>query len=65
MVTERVREPEPQQITAEEGRRLIDERARRFLGVSGVVFEEMLQAGELSLDDDRVARVAMLLPLGR
>ena len=52
-------------VTAEEGRRLIDERAQRFLGMSGEEFRRRFEAGELDPDNDNVLRVAMLLPLAR
>jgi hypothetical protein len=58
-------EPEPKILMVEEGRRLIDERARRFLNMSGEEFRRRYEAGELDPDNANVLRVAMLLPLGR
>ncbi len=60
-----VEEPEPRELTAEQGVALIDARARRFLSMSGEEFARAWEAGELDRDDDDVLRVAMLLPLGR
>lgn len=57
--------PDARELTAAEGRRLIDERARRFLGMSGEEFTRRWQAGELDEHDDNVLRIALLLPLGR
>jgi hypothetical protein len=58
-------EPAPKILTAKEGRQLIDERARRFLNMSGEEFRRRYEAGELDPDNDNVLRVAMLLPLAR
>lgn len=60
-----VLDPHPRELSREEARELIDERARRFLGLSGDEFTERYERGELDPDDDKVMRVAMLLPLGR
>lgn len=56
---------EAQEISADEGLRLIDVRAREYLGMSGVEFERAYEAGELDMTDDRVFGLALLLPLGR
>jgi hypothetical protein len=58
-------EPTPRVVSAEEGRAIIDERARRFLNMSGDEFRRRYEAGELDPDNDNVLRVALLLPLGR
>lgn len=58
-------EPQARELTADEGRALLDERARRFLGMGGDEFVRRYEAGELDPDDDDVARVALLIPLGR
>lgn len=58
-------DPEPKEITADEGWQVIDKRARRLLGMSGREFVARYEAGELDESDDGVALVAMLLPLGR
>ena len=65
VVTEAAEEPRPRELTPEEGKRLFDERARRFLGMSGKEFVRRYNAGELDADDDNVLRVALLLPFGR
>jgi hypothetical protein len=65
VVTEAAEEPRPRELTSEEGKRLFDERARRFLGMSGKEFVRRYDAGELDADDDNVLRVALLLPFGR
>jgi len=62
-VSEAAEEPRARELTREEGRRLLDERARRFLGVSGDEFRRRYKAGELDPDDDHVLGVALLLPL--
>jgi hypothetical protein len=64
-VAEAAEEPRPRELTREEGRRLFDERARCFLGMSGEEFLSRYDAGELDPDDENVLRVALLLPFGR
>jgi hypothetical protein len=60
------REPQPKELSAEEGRQLFDQRARQFLGMSGEEFVRRYDAGELDPDaDDDVCRMAMLLPFWR
>jgi hypothetical protein len=51
-------------MTREEGLRLLDRQARKFLGMSGEEFVRRYQAGEIE-DPHRleVLRVAILLPL--
>jgi len=44
---------------------VFDERAQRLLGMGGEEFRRRWEAGELDPDDDRVLRLAMLLPLGQ
>ncbi|MDQ3432556.1 MAG: hypothetical protein M3467_10140 [Actinomycetota bacterium] len=56
---------QPHEFTAEEARAVFDERAQRLLGMGGEEFRRRWEAGELDPDDDRVLRLAMLLPLGR
>lgn len=55
------------ELTQEEGRALLDEVAREYLGMSGDEFLRAWDAGEFDGDADRpeVMRVAMLIPLGR
>jgi hypothetical protein len=62
-ISEAAEEPRARELTQEEGRRLLDERARRFLGMSGEEFRRRYEAGELDPDDDHVLGVALLLPL--
>ena len=62
---EQVIVPAGRELTAEQGRQLIDERARSLLGMSGDEFRRRWEAGDLDTDDDNVLHVAMLLPLGR
>jgi hypothetical protein len=61
--TDAAEEPRPRELTREQGRRLLDERARRFLRMSGEEFRRRYRAGELDPDDDHVLGVALLLPL--
>jgi hypothetical protein len=58
---------EARELTHDEGRALLDEEARRLLGMSGDAFIEAWDRGEFRDDPDRpeVTRVAMLLPFGR
>lgn len=56
---------EAQEISADDGRRIIDERARAYLGISGDEFVRRFEQGELDLRDDRVYSIVLLLPLGR
>lgn len=58
-------EPQPRELTAEQARRLFDERARQRTGLSGEEFVRAWEAGELDPDDDDVLAVWMLLPLAR
>jgi hypothetical protein len=62
-IPEAADEPRPRELTREQGRRLVDQRARRFLGISGKEFRRRYEAGELDLDNDHVLGVALLLPL--
>jgi hypothetical protein len=62
-ISEATEEPRARELTRDEGRRLLDERARRFLGMSGEDFRRRYEAGELDPDDDHVLGVALLLPL--
>lgn len=59
------------QLTAEEGRELLDQHSRRYLGISGEEFIRRWDAGEYGDPDDRtknhhgVMELAMLLPFVR
>jgi hypothetical protein len=51
-------------ITREEGLRLLDRQARKFLGMSGEEFSRRYRAGQIENPHRlEVARVAILLPL--
>ena len=53
------------ELSREDGLRIIDRQARRYLKMSGAEFIRRWNAGEFRDDPDRpgVARLAMLLPL--
>jgi hypothetical protein len=53
-------------ISVEEGRALLDEAARHWLGISGAEFMASWDAGRYRDDESlAVQQVAMLLPFGR
>jgi hypothetical protein len=55
---------EIRELGPEEWAQLVDEKARKLLGMSGEEFERRLRAGEIDIDDSpEVTRVAMMLPL--
>lgn len=55
---------EIRELTPEQGRQLLDDKARQYLGMSGEEFRARWEAGEIAADDEPdVMRVAMLLPL--
>jgi hypothetical protein len=55
---------EIRELGPEEWAQLVDEKARKLLGMSGEEFERRLNAGEVGIDDSpEVTRVAMMLPL--
>lgn len=51
-------------ISRADGERLLDEQARKYLGMSGADFKRLYRAGQIP-DPDRsdVIRVSMLIPL--
>lgn len=56
---------EIRELTPEQGKQLLDDKARQYLGLTGEEFRARWQAGQLDPDaDPNVMRVAMLLPLG-
>ncbi|MBA3891854.1 MAG: hypothetical protein H0X64_15135 [Gemmatimonadaceae bacterium] len=56
---------EIRELTPQQGRQLLDEKAQQYLGLTGEEFRDRWEAGELDPDaDPNVMRVAMLLPLG-
>lgn len=52
-------------VAPDEGAEILDEAARRYLGMSGAEFARAWEGGEFDGDPDRpeVMRVAALLPL--
>ncbi len=56
------------ELTAEEGKKLLDRQARRYFQISGDEFIAKWEAGAFDDEDDErpeVMRVAMLIPFGR
>lgn len=64
-----INEPETKahEVSAEEGREIVDRAARRYLNMSGEEFVAAWDGGAFDSDPDRpeVMRVAMLLPFAR
>jgi len=60
-------EAEVQEISPEDGRRIVDEAARFYLGMSGDEFIRAWHAGKFDDDPDRpeIMHVVMLLPFAR
>jgi hypothetical protein len=57
---------EIRELDLEAGRELVDEQARKYLGISGEEFARRWETGEIDADDDPdVMRVAMLLGFAR
>jgi hypothetical protein len=57
---------EVRELDREAGQELLDEQARKYLGISGVEFLRRWEAGEIDADDDPdVMRVAMLAGFAR
>jgi hypothetical protein len=55
---------EIRELSPEEWAQRVDEKARKYLGMSGEEFERRLKAGEIDIDDSlAVTRIAMMLPL--
>jgi hypothetical protein len=60
--------PEPDEngiiyLTRQEGERLLDRQARKYLGMSGAEFRQQYRAGTLDPERSAVIRVSLLLPL--
>lgn len=53
-------------VTLEEGKKVLDDQARKYLGMSGEEFLERYEAGTIE-DPDRseVVRVSMLIPFAK
>jgi len=58
-------EPGVVELTRDEGRRMLDERTRREIGMSLEEFEAAYDAGTLDMDRDDVIGLVMLLPFAR
>lgn len=58
-------EPGVVELNRAEGRDLVDEEARRVLGVGVDEFLARYDAGELDLDDDEVLSLLLLIPFAR
>lgn len=55
---------EIRELGPEEWDQLVDEKARKLLGMSGKEFERRLNSGEIDIDDSpEITVVAMMLPL--
>jgi hypothetical protein len=52
---------EIRELSDAEWDRLVDDKARRYFGISAQEFERRLDAGEIDIEDPAVMRVAMLL----
>jgi hypothetical protein len=57
--------PEVIELTRQEGMELLDEAARRKLGISGEDFLRRHDAGELDQDDLAVLDLEILIPFAR
>ena len=56
---------EPEFLSREEGELLLDEKARKYLGMSGPEFRHRVRSGEIKYSDDpNFLRVWFLLELG-
>lgn len=58
-------EPGVVELTREEGRKMLDERTRRELGMTIEEFEAAYDAGNLDLSRSDVIGLVMLLPFAR
>jgi hypothetical protein len=58
-------EPGVVELTRDEGRKMLDERTRRILGVTLEEFEAAYDAGTLDMERDEVIGLVMLLPFAR
>jgi hypothetical protein len=58
-------EPGVYELTREEGRKMLDERTRRILGMPLDEFERRYEAGTLDLDNPDVFSLVMQLPFAR
>jgi len=58
-------EPGVVELTREEGRRMLDERTRRMLGMTLEEFEAAYDGGTLDLERPEVEHLITLLPFAR
>jgi hypothetical protein len=58
-------EPGVVELTRDEGRKMLDERTRRMLGVTLAEFEAAYDAGQLDMTRPEVEHLVMLLPFAR
>lgn len=58
-------EPGVVELTREEGRRMLDERTRRMLGMTLEEFEAAYDAGTLDLERPEVEHLITLLPFAQ
>ncbi len=66
MVVRKTKNGTLRELTAKEGRELLDRQARRYLKMSGQEFMRRYRAGKFAnVDTPQVMRVAMLLPFAR
>jgi len=66
MVVRKTKNGALRQLTAREGRELLDRQARRYLKMSGQEFMHRYKAGKFAnVDTPQVMRVVMLLPFAR
>lgn len=58
-------EPGVVELSRDEGRRMLDERTRRMVGMSLEKFEKAYDEGALDMDRPEVEHLVMLLPFAR
>lgn len=58
-------EPGVVELSRDEGRRMLDERTRRMVGMSLEKFEKAYDEGTLDMDRPEVEHLVMLLPFAR
>lgn len=52
-------------LSKQEGTRLLDRQARKYLGISGPEFRHQYRDGALDPEETNVIRVSLLLPLAK
>lgn len=58
-----VRPPQARTMSAEESRKLLDEKSRAYFKVSGEEFADLYRAGVYNLDHPKVAKLGLLVSL--